>query len=219
MTSYGLRLTKIEKRQLLIIMTPAILQTNETNDTATRILDAAEALFRHYGYSKTTVADVAKELGMSPANIYRFFASKSELLEGLCARMLRQSLQLAQEAAELPISAEERLRHYSMTHFEFTVATMLDERKVHEMVVVAIEQSWGVIDKHIDDIQAVLTRIIADGMEAGEFAKGDPAHAARCFGAATSPLHHPQMVAQCIGKNNRAGPADLTEFAIRALKA
>lgn len=193
--------------------------TAETADMSTRILDAAETQFRHYGYSKTTVADVAKELGMSPANIYRFFGSKAELLEGVCARMLQQSLTIAEEAAQLPVSAEEKLRRYSMSHFEFTVATMLDERKVHEMVVVAIEQSWAVIDRHIDEIQSILTGIIAEGMENGEFAKGDAAHAARCFGAATSPLHHPQMVAQCIGKNNRAAPEDLTEFAIRALKA
>ena len=199
-------------------MTPSAVQATEAADMATRILEAAEGQFRHYGYSKTTVADVAKELGMSPANIYRFFSSKSELLEGVCARLLHQSLSIAQSIAALPVSAEERLRRYSMTHFEFTVATMLDERKVHDMVVAAIEQSWGVIDKHIDEIQAILTDIIAEGMEKGEFAKGDPAHAARCFGAATSPLHHPQMVAQCIGKTNRAGPEDLTEFAIRALK-
>ncbi len=186
---------------------------------ATRILEAAEAQFRHYGYGKTTVADVAKAMGMSPANIYRFFGSKSELLEGVCARLLQQSLAIAQSVALLPVSCEEKLRRYSMSHFEFTVATMLDERKVHDMVVAAIEQSWGVIDKHIDELQTILAGIIAEGMDKGEFAKGDPAHAARCFGAATSPLHHPQMVAQCIGKNNRASPEDLTEFAIRALKA
>lgn len=200
-------------------MTQNALHSHDTADTATRILEVAEAQFRHYGYSKTTVADVAKELGMSPANIYRFFASKAELLEGVCARLLGQSQKLAEDCAALPFSAEERLRRYSMAQFQFTVATMMDDRKVHEMAVVAIEQSWGVIDQHIDEIQAILARIIADGIENGEFAEGDPAHLARCFGAATSPLHHPQMVAQCIGKNNRASPENLTEFAIRALKA
>lgn len=200
-------------------MTPSAVQSTETADMATRILEAAEAQFRHYGYGKTTVADVAKAMGMSPANIYRFFGSKSELLEGVCARLLQQSLAVAQSVAVLPVNCEEKLRRYSMNHFEFTVATMLDERKVHDMVVAAIEQSWGVIDKHIDELQTILAGIIAEGMDKGEFAKGDPAHAARCFGAATSPLHHPQMVAQCIGKNNRASPEDLTEFAIRALKA
>ncbi|TIN07127.1 MAG: TetR/AcrR family transcriptional regulator, partial [Mesorhizobium sp.] len=31
-------------------------------------------------------------------------------------------------------------------------------------------------------------------------------------------LCHPQMVAQCLAKNNRAMPDELIEFAIRALK-
>ena len=42
-------------------------------DTRERILVVAERLFRQLGYQKTTVADIAKELRMSPANVYRFF--------------------------------------------------------------------------------------------------------------------------------------------------
>ena len=37
----------------------------ERPDSRTRILNEAERLFRHYGYSKTTVADIARELGSS----------------------------------------------------------------------------------------------------------------------------------------------------------
>ena len=43
------------------------------SDTRERILAVAERLFRQIGYQKTTVADIAKELRMSPANVYRFF--------------------------------------------------------------------------------------------------------------------------------------------------
>ena len=43
------------------------------SDTRERILVVAERLFRQIGYQKTTVADIAKELRMSPANVYRFF--------------------------------------------------------------------------------------------------------------------------------------------------
>ncbi|KPF45870.1 TetR family transcriptional regulator [Rhizobium sp. G187] len=183
-----------------------------------RILDAAEALFRHYGYAKTTVADIAKDLGMSPANIYRFFASKAEIHQALCARMLQQSLTIAEDAAKMPASAEERLRHYSLAHFKFTVDMMLVEQRVHEMVLVAIEREWNVIDEFIDKIQDVVATIIADGMEKGEFRKGDADAAARAFGAATIALHHPQLVAQCVGKPNRVTPEELTDFAIKALK-
>ena len=50
------------------------------DDTRARIMETAEALFRRLGFAKTTVADIAAELGMSPANIYRFFASKNAIV-------------------------------------------------------------------------------------------------------------------------------------------
>jgi len=69
---------------------PAALSTPETPlrsgaespaawETRKQIIETAERLYRQYGYRKTTVADIAAELGMSPANVYRFFASKDAI--------------------------------------------------------------------------------------------------------------------------------------------
>ena len=57
-------------------------------DTRERILVVAERLFRQIGYQKTTVADIAKELRMSPANVYRFFNSKKAIHEGVCRSLM-----------------------------------------------------------------------------------------------------------------------------------
>ncbi|MBB3411124.1 AcrR family transcriptional regulator [Rhizobium sp. BK316] len=187
-------------------------------ENITRILDAAERLFRHYGYSKTTVADVARDLGMSPANIYRFFASKVEIHQAICGRMLAMSYALAANICHQKISASDRLRQYVRSQYQLTLDMMLDQQKVHEMVIVAIERDWHVIEKHIDSIHALLADVIRDGIAAGEFAEQDPEIASRCFGAATINLCHPQMVAQCLAKTNRATVDELIEFAIRALR-
>lgn len=187
-------------------------------ENITRILDSAERLFRHYGYTKTTVADIARDLGMSTANIYRFFASKTEIHQAACGRMLAGSYQQAYEISRLPISAADRLRRYLYTQHQLVVTAMLDQEKVHEMVVVAIERDWHVIEKHIDRIQELVEDIIRQGIQAGEFAEQDAAVASRCFGAATVNLCHPQMVAQCLSKPNRATPDELVEFAIKALR-
>jgi len=187
-------------------------------ENITRILDAAERLFRHYGYSKTTVADVARDLGMSPANIYRFFASKVEIHQAICGRMLAMSYELAANVCRQKISASDRLRQYVRSQYQLTLDTMLDQQKVHEMVIVAIERDWHVIEKHIVRIQDLVAEIIAEGIAAGEFVEQDPVIAARCFASATVDLCHPQMVAQCLGKTYQAKPEDLIEFAIRALK-
>src|SRR3979411_3296461 len=58
------------------------------DDTRARIMEAAEALFRRLGFAKTAVADIAAELGMSPANVYRFFPSKNAIVEAICRHCL-----------------------------------------------------------------------------------------------------------------------------------
>lgn len=197
---------------------PDISADPARQENIARILDAAEKLFRHYGYSKTTVADIARELDMSTANIYRFFGSKTEIHQALCGRIIALSYKLALDFRNQPISASERLRTYVLAQYRMTLETMLDEQKVHEMVVIAIERDWHVIEKHIDSIHDLMAEIIAEGIAAGEFFEQDPYVASKCFGAATVNLCHPQMVAQCLAKTNRAEPEDLIEFAIRALK-
>jgi len=188
-------------------------------DTRTRILDEAERLFRHYGYTKTTVADIARDLGMSPANVYRFFASKAAIHEALADRMVARHEIATLEIARLPLPASDRLRIFVIETHKATVATMLDQQKVHEMVSVALEEQWPVIERHLDRIAAILAMIIKDGIASGEFADQDPDRAARCFQASSISVCHPQVVAQCLAKPNRATPEELAEFAIRALKA
>jgi len=187
-------------------------------ENVARILDAAERLFRHYGYGKTNVADIARDLGMSPANIYRFFASKVEIHQAICERMLAASLDHLTGISNLPLPASERLRRSVLEQHRLTLETMLDEQKVHEMVIVAIERDWHVIEKYVDQIHAIHARIIREGVAAGEFAEQDVESAAKCFSASTVILCHPQMVAQCLAKQNRATPDELVEFAIRALR-
>ena len=60
------------------------------DDTRARIMETAEALFRRLGFAKTAVADIAAELGMSPANVYRFFPSKNAIVEAICQRCLNE---------------------------------------------------------------------------------------------------------------------------------
>ena len=83
-------MTIIEIRQLSDIshlMSRRALASTE--DTRTALLETAERLFREVGYGKTTVADIAEAVGMSSANVYRFFPSKSAINNAICDRWLR----------------------------------------------------------------------------------------------------------------------------------
>lgn len=52
---------------------------NESDEARARILEVAEEHFRSVGYHRTSVADIAAKLGMSAANIYRFFPSRDAI--------------------------------------------------------------------------------------------------------------------------------------------
>uniref|UniRef100_UPI0005B2A79B TetR/AcrR family transcriptional regulator n=1 Tax=Methylobacterium sp. B34 TaxID=95563 RepID=UPI0005B2A79B len=60
-------------------------------DTRSRILATAGTYFREIGYQKTTVADIARTLKMSPANVYRFFESKKAINEAVLERLIGES--------------------------------------------------------------------------------------------------------------------------------
>src|ERR1700748_857288 len=79
-------------------------------DTRERILVVAERLFRQLGYQKTTVADIAKELRMSPANVYRFFDSKKAINEGVARVLMGEVEEAAQTIARRSGPATSRLR-------------------------------------------------------------------------------------------------------------
>lgn len=51
-----------------------------------RILSAAARCFVRGGFHRTTMVDVAREAGMSPGNLYRYFPSKSAIVAGLAER-------------------------------------------------------------------------------------------------------------------------------------
>ena len=50
----------------------------------TRIVEAAQRAFVRQGFHAATMQHVAEEAGMSAGNLYRYFASKEALVEGLC---------------------------------------------------------------------------------------------------------------------------------------
>src|SRR3974390_88741 len=80
-----------------------------------RVLVTAERLFREIGYQKTTVADIARVLRMSPANVYRFFDSKKSINIGVAQRLMDEVEQASRTIAAGTTAAPNRLRQLLTT--------------------------------------------------------------------------------------------------------
>jgi len=172
----------------------------ETDDMRTRILVTAERLFRELGYQKTTVADIAKVLRMSPANVYRFFDSKKSIISAVAKRLMGEVEVAAREIASRPQPVHARLRELLVTIHQMNSERYVGDAKLHEMVAIAMEESWDVCVAHIDHINVLIGEVIAEGAAKGEFHAPDVPLAALCVCTAMIRYFHPQMIVEATQK-------------------
>jgi len=172
-------------------------------DTRQRILVVAERLFRQIGYQKTTVADIAKELRMSPANVYRFFDSKKAINEGVARVLMGEVEDVAAAIANKPGPAASRLRELIKNINRMNSERYVGDSKLHEMVEIAMQESWEVCAAHMQTITESIAGVIAQGAASGEFEAPDVPLAAMCVCTGMMRFFHPQMIAQCA---NKPGP-------------
>ena len=173
-------------------------------DTRERILVVAERLFRQIGYQKTTVADIAKELRMSPANVYRFFDSKKAIHEGVARGLMGEVETAAGVIVARPGPAAARMRELLTTIHQMNCERYVGDSKLHEMVEIAMEESWEVCVAHMQTITESIAGVIAQGAASGEFKAPDVPLAALCVCTAMMRFFHPQMIAQTA---NKPGPS------------
>jgi AcrR family transcriptional regulator len=185
-------------------------------DTREKILVVAERLFRQIGYQKTTVADIAKELRMSPANVYRFFDSKKSIHESVARTLMGEVEVEAQRIAQASGPASVRLREMIKTIHRMNTERYVGDSKLHEMVEIAMQEDWDVCVAHMECIAATLGLVIAQGAASGEFEAPDLMLASLCACTAMMRFFHPQMIAQCA---NKPGPTidQMIDFVIAGL--
>jgi AcrR family transcriptional regulator len=189
------------------------------DDTRARIVEAADALFRRLGYAKTAVADIAADLGMSPANVYRFFPSKNAIVEAICQRCLAEVEEQAWAIARAKAPAAEKLERLVLDILKYHKENLLTETRVHDIVLVAMENSWAAIRAHKETLRTIVEVILRDGVAAGEFEAIDARQVSEQFMRATVCFCHPVLVAQCLqdGEDLEASARSTVRFLVRAI--
>ena len=143
------------------------VRTGKDSDEARgRILEAAEEQFRRVGYHRTSVADIAAQLGMSPANIYRFFPSRDAINESICGRVVNEVADVASAIARTNAPATEKLGQLLAAVHHHNKMMLVKARPMHELIVAATQESWPIIKAHIERMGTIFEAIMREGAEA-----------------------------------------------------
>jgi AcrR family transcriptional regulator len=184
-----------------------------------RILEVAEKQFRRIGYHKTSVADIASELGMSTANVYRFFPTRDAIKESICGRAVNEAADIALVVARTNAPAGEKLSQLLTAVHHHKKMTLVKEKRMHDLIVAAMQENWAIIKAHIERMLTIVEAIIREGIEAGEFNIENPAVAAHAVLTAFAPFLHPMLIEHCLehGEDAEEGLRTQIGFCLKAL--
>lgn len=177
-----------------------------TDERRRAILECAARLFRHYGYSKTTVADIAREARMGVGTFYLVFPSKEAIVEELSSsahdKVLDAMFEVAEERAHDTFA--ERLEGV----LEARVATFqeLAEEGQHACELVHC-QNGAVKSVHArfhEEEAALLGKLLTDAQKQGELASFDVTRAVALVQRAYATLSPPWLFEQAPDDARRA---------------
>jgi TetR/AcrR family transcriptional regulator len=136
------------------------------------ILRAALRAFRERGYHATTLDDIAEQLGVRKTALYHYFPDKQAILLACHEESLAELDRILQGARDLD-SAGEQLAYVIREHVRVMTDTLEGSPLAFEVTAFAPDRQQAIIAAR-DRYERALRRIIAQGIEDGEFRKVNP---------------------------------------------
>ena len=146
----------------------------EYEERRKEILETAERLFLTKGYTKTTVNDILKEIGIAKGTFYHYFKSKEEVMDEIIMRIIKEDVAKAKVIVSNPnIPVLEKLFRVLMEQSPKS-GDIKDKmiEQFHQPNNAEIHQKSLV--QSIIHLSPVLTEILEQGIEEGIFSTSYP---------------------------------------------
>ena len=133
------------------------------------IVAAAKRRFAHYGYGKTTMAEIADDCQMSVGNLYRFYKNKEDIAVEGARTCLDDKANAAEYAAGQTDVAVESLRKYFVARLRYLHGFMSETPHMHELVQLMISKHRDMLQQFENRARDTIRHIVTLGINRGEF--------------------------------------------------
>lgn len=159
-----------------------------------RILDAATKRFKHYGYAKTSMAEIAADLQMSPGNLYRYFPGKIDIAVAIADEHGDKQLQRLADAAREPgLPVVMRLRNIFHLDMVLTFEQIESDPRTFELAQIIKTERRDWVNGRLAKERKLVNALLAEGVAAGEFDIDDIPTASEMLQSALMKFRYPQL--------------------------
>jgi len=166
----------------------------EKDSVRCQIVEAAKKRFSHFGYGKTTMAEVAGDCSMSPGNLYRFFPGKLDIAEAIATEDYTRHLEHLRKIVIAPNkTARERLHDFLFEELRRTYHKLEKDPRAYEMATVIAHERPTYANWMLANERKILVELLDEAERRGEFVPEDKEYTAEMVQSATMKFRYPQL--------------------------
>lgn len=176
------------------VVLPARRTRRPAGETREDILNTAEHLFRTRGCGSVAIADIATALGMSPANVFKHFHTKTSLVDAISSRHIENMIARL-GCLDTAKKAPGRLLDFVKQLMESHLGDLERNPHLFEMVLLTAKDDLQCGHRYRDMLVDELSSIVEDGIAEGVYTVTDSRKAANSAFLALACVLHPVMIA------------------------
>ncbi|AYF75693.1 TetR/AcrR family transcriptional regulator [Nocardia yunnanensis] len=131
-------------------------------DRTADVLDATLRCLLRYGVRRTTMDDIAAEVGLSRSAVYQYVRNKDDAVRRLAARLHERALQHARAAAHADAPAADRVHDVLAAKLELTAGLFAESPHAAELLDEQARLSGDICRGFTADLTALLTGVLTD---------------------------------------------------------
>ncbi|MBS1507449.1 MAG: TetR/AcrR family transcriptional regulator [Bacteroidetes bacterium] len=133
------------------------------------ILDAAQKRFGHFGLAKTTMTEIAADVGMSKASLYYYYPDKEHLFLAVIEQEMDEFIKALTAMIGEEEPASKKLKQYTSIRHEY-FRRLISLAKLGEHTLSAMKASMDVFKQNLEKQEKeLIRRIFQEGIKNGEF--------------------------------------------------
>lgn len=158
---------------------------------------------RKQGFAKTRLVDIARQLGVSHALLYRYFPDKGALLDAVSERWLLRMDDELESIAGASKPALQRIEDWFFALHRLKRQKVAADPELYSAFSASAQSARPFVQRHVQNTRRQLLQMVEDGLREKTLAPAAPQQIVDTLYLGTLAFHHPRLVAESIEKKDR----------------
>ncbi len=156
---------------------------------------------RQHGFEKVSLIDVAKDLGISHAALYSYFADKAALLDAVSERWLRAMDDELEKIVNRDRDPRLKIHDWFMKLHRLKREKVQHDPELFKSFNLASEAMKPFVVTHMENARSHLTRLVKEAMAAKKIRQDSVAKVVAILRESMTSFSHPKLVVQFLKEN------------------